>query len=96
MKPPRRSGLLECIDVLVKRVGYERVNAWKELISAGGDWDAFVQDILEEPLRRRVRRPQRLGLDRKRSEKATPLFLDDTYETMRHTSRAAIELMREV
>ena len=39
--------LLECIDVLVKRVGHERVNAWKALI-AGGDWDAFVQDILEE------------------------------------------------
>ena len=82
--------LLECIDVLVKRVGHERVNAWKALI-AGGDWDAFVQDIPEEHYDSAYAaaaarsRPQEV-------ENAKPLFLentsDETYE------RAAKELMR--
>ena len=83
--------LLECIDVLIKRVGYERVNAWKELISAG-NWDAFVQDILENHYDAAYAsaaarsRPQE-------AEKATPLFLDDTSDET--YSRAAIELMQK-
>ena len=64
--------------------------AWKALI-AGGDWDAFVQDILEEHYDSAYAaaaarsRPQEV-------ENAKPLFLentsDETYE------RAAKELMR--
>jgi tRNA 2-selenouridine synthase len=81
---------LECIDVLVKRVGHERVNAWKALI-AGGDWDAFVQDILEEHYDSAyaAAAAQSAGTP---LESTKPLFLentsDETYE------RAAKELMR--
>ena len=82
--------LLECIDVLVKRVGHERVSAWKTLV-ADGQWDEFVQDILENHYDAAYAaaaarsRPQE-------EEKAQVLFLDDTSDET--YAKAAKELLR--
>ena len=82
--------LLECIDVLVKRVGHERVDAWKSLV-ANGNWDEFVQDILENHYDAAYAaaaarsRPQE-------EEKAQALFLEDTRDET--YTKAAKELMR--
>jgi len=82
--------LLECLDVLVKRVGHERVNAWKEMI-AEENWDGFVQDILESHYDAAYAaaaarsRPQE-------AENATSLFLEDTSDAT--YANAAAELMR--
>jgi len=83
--------LLECVDVLVKRVGHERVNAWKSLI-ADGQWDAFVRDILENHYDAAYAaaaarsRPQE-------AENSNKLFLEDTSDET--YARAAADLMRE-
>lgn len=82
--------LLECINVLVKRVGHERVNAWKAMISEE-NWDGFVQDILESHYDTAYAaaaarsRPQE-------AENATQLFLEDTSDAT--YAKAAAELMR--
>jgi tRNA 2-selenouridine synthase len=82
--------LLECIDVLVKRVGHERVSAWKTLV-ANGQWDEFVQDILVNHYDAAYAaaaarsRPQE-------EEKAQALFLDDTSDET--YAKATKELLR--
>jgi len=78
--------LLECIEVLVKRVGHERANDWKNLV-ANERWDDFVQDILENHYDAAYAaaatrsRPQE-------EEKSNALFLpntdDDTYAAAAH------------
>ena len=80
--------LLECVDVLVKRVGHERVNAWKKSIHAG-EWNEFVQDILENHYdaayaSAAVRsRPEE-------AENSTHLFLPDTADSTYADAAAAL------